>query len=99
MSSYMMQRNPSAFPNPDHFDPTRWMDQTTTCERERCLVYFSRDRDLAQCELYVALGTLFRRFEDLRPLDGEGFPASDYPDQPKFQVIGGGNVEGSFIYL
>ena len=43
--------------------------------REKCLVPFSRGsracigQDLARSELYIMLGTLFRRFDDLVPYD------------------------------
>lgn len=71
----MMHRNEEAFPSPDTFDPTRWTNPATVRARERCLVSFSRGsrtcigQNLALCELYVTLGTLFRRFENLKPFD------------------------------
>lgn len=71
----MMHRNPEAFPSPDTFDPTRWMDPNTVRAREKCLVTFSRGsrtcigQNLASCELYVTIGTLFRRFENLVAYD------------------------------
>ncbi|KAH8887271.1 cytochrome P450 [Thozetella sp. PMI_491] len=75
MSSWMMHRDPDAFPLPDIFDPMRWMDPATVRTREKCLVSFSRGsrscigQNLAMCELYVTIGTLFRRFEKLKPVD------------------------------
>ncbi|KAH6893038.1 cytochrome P450 [Thelonectria olida] len=113
MSSWMMHHNADAFPNADVFDPTRWTDPSTFHERDKCLIPFSRGRrmcigrDLAWCELYVTLGTLFRRFEDLRPFGvtpedmvyGDYFSAFHPPDRPRFQVVGGGNIEDSFIYV
>jgi cytochrome P450 len=75
MSSYLQHRNPEAFPEPSKFDPTRWINQPPEVMRlmEKCFVPFSRGsrmcigQNLAMCELYVTLGTLFRRFDDLRP--------------------------------
>lgn len=72
-----MHRNTEAFPSPDIFDPSRWTrtDPNTFRTREKCLVSFSRGsrtcigQNLALCELYVTLGTLFRRFEDLELFD------------------------------
>jgi len=55
--------------------PARWTDPDALRVREKCLVSFSRGsracigQNLAMCELYVTLGTLFRRFEDLKPFD------------------------------
>ena len=70
-----MHRNTEAFPDPDVFDPTRWTDASALREREKCLVPFSRGsracigQNLALCELYVTLGTLFRQFDDLAAFD------------------------------
>ncbi|KAL5319155.1 hypothetical protein ACEPPN_012204 [Leptodophora sp. 'Broadleaf-Isolate-01'] len=77
MSSWIMHRNQDTFPSPDTFDPTRWMDpdQAVVRAREKRLVPFSRGsracigQNLALCELYVTLGTLFRRFDDLAAFD------------------------------
>jgi cytochrome P450 len=73
----MMHRNQDAFPSPDTFDTTRWTDpdQAAVRAREKCLVPFSRGsrtcigQNLALCELYVMLGTLFRRFDNLDAFD------------------------------
>jgi cytochrome P450 len=70
----MLHRNSDAFPEPTRFDPTRWIDQPAEVAkaRERCFVPFSRGsrmcigQNLAMCELYVTLGTLFRRFDGLQ---------------------------------
>ncbi|KAK4445417.1 cytochrome P450 [Podospora aff. communis PSN243] len=75
MSSWMMHRNEEAFPSPDVFDPTRWTNPRTLRAREKCLVGFSRGsracigQNLALCELYVTLGTLFRHFDNLEPFE------------------------------
>lgn len=71
MSTYLMHRKPDVFPDPDTFDPARWINQPPEVlrARERCFVPFTRGsrtclgQNLAMCELYVALGTLFRRYE------------------------------------
>jgi cytochrome P450 len=71
----MMHRNRDAFPFPDTFDPTRWTNPALARTREKCLVPFSRGsrtcigQNLAVCELYVMLGTLFRRFDSLAAWD------------------------------
>lgn len=73
----MQHRNEAAFPNPTKFDPDRWLRSSTAEEKEqlrlmeKCFVPFSRGprscigQNLAMCELYVSLGTLFRRFHNL----------------------------------
>lgn len=74
-----MHRHPRAFPDPDQFDPTRWLDPDTEAVRyrERLLVPFSRGsrtcigQELAKCELYVTLGTLFHCCHDLKIWDFE----------------------------
>jgi cytochrome P450 len=103
MSSWMMHHNIDAFPDPEVFDPDRWTDPTTFHERDKCLVPFSRGRrmcvgmNLAWCELYVTLGTLFRQFETLEAFNvgdedmvyQEYFSAFHPPDKRKFQVVVG----------
>jgi cytochrome P450 len=72
-----MHRNEEVFPSPDTFDPTRWTDPDIQAvhAREKCLVPFSRGsrscigQNLAMCELYVFLGTFFRRFDKLVACD------------------------------
>jgi len=74
MSSWTMHRNPVVFPDPDVFDPSRWMSGDVRA-REKCLVTFSRGsrmcigQNLAMCELHVTLGNLFRKFERLQAVD------------------------------
>lgn len=103
MSSYMMHRNAEAFPDPDVFDPDRWMDPERFHERDKYLVPFSRGRrmcvgiNLAWCELYVTLGTLFRRFGDLTCFDvgdedmiyQEYFSAFHPPEKRRLRVTVG----------
>ncbi|KAK5655705.1 hypothetical protein OQA88_5638 [Cercophora sp. LCS_1] len=71
MSSYLMHRDATAFPNPDTFDPTRWLDDDSDVVRfrERSSTPFSRGsrarlgQPLALCEIYLTVGTLFHWFE------------------------------------
>ena len=69
MSSWLMHRNPAVFPDPMTFDPERWtasLEQTRHLEHH--LVAFGRGQrqcvgmPLAYSEMYVTLGSLFRRF-------------------------------------
>lgn len=70
MSSWMMHRDPTVFPDPMRFDPQRWLVSTEESQRLlRNMVPFGRGSrqcvgmPLAYAELYIALGTFFRRFE------------------------------------
>jgi cytochrome P450 len=72
MSSWMMHRDPIAFPDPDRFDPTRWtVKDEFSSWRERCLVSFSSGsracigQELAKVELYCTIAAIFRRFNNL----------------------------------
>ena len=69
MSSWLMHRNPEIFPNPMTFDPERWMQGAEQFHHlEHHMVPFGRGSrqcvgmPLAYSELYVTLGSLFRRF-------------------------------------
>lgn len=100
MSAYMMHRNPEYFPNPDTFDPERWTDPVAARRLDKYLVPFSKGQrqcigmPLAYCEIYVTLGTLFRRHQNLEamPLSEEDLVLEDYfaPHPPvgakKFRV-------------
>src|SRR5262245_288515 len=102
MSSYMMHRNKDVFPDPATFDPSRWINDAPEIirSREKCLVPFSRGQrmcigqNLAMCELYVTLGSLFRRFEHLQtpylgPLTYLDYFTAYHPDDfPKLKVTG-----------
>jgi len=86
MSSYMMHRNKHVFPDPTTFDPGRWIsgDPEVIKLREKNLAPFSRGQrmcigqNLAMCEIYVTLGTLFRRFEHLTAPDVGPLTYVDY---------------------
>jgi cytochrome P450 len=69
MSSWMMHRDPDVFHDPMKFDPGRWLKSSEEFRRlDRNMVPFGRGTrqcvgmPLAYCELYVTMGTLFRRF-------------------------------------
>lgn len=70
-----MHRHPAIFPDPDKFDPQRWMDPGEARRLDKYFTAFSKGNrmcigmNLAMCELYVTVGHLFRRFSDLRSLD------------------------------
>ncbi|DAA74422.1 TPA_exp: putative Cytochrome P450 pisatin demethylase [Trichophyton benhamiae CBS 112371] len=42
MSSWTMHRNQDIFPDPDKFDPSRWLDPKVSAELEKYLVAFSK---------------------------------------------------------
>ncbi len=76
MSAYILHRDETIFPDPEKFDPTRWIGPPDVLyARDHSLVSFSRGsrmcigQNLAMCEMYVTLGMLFRRFEGLKPYD------------------------------
>ncbi|GME38129.1 Benzoate 4-monooxygenase cytochrome p450 protein [Neofusicoccum parvum] len=71
MSSWLMHRNEDVFPDPMKFDPARWLNPENSRRLDRYLVAFGKGSrqcvgmPLAYCELYVTLGTFFRRFSDM----------------------------------
>ncbi|OCK89514.1 benzoate 4-monooxygenase cytochrome P450 [Cenococcum geophilum 1.58] len=66
MSSWMMHRNEKIFPDAMKFKPERWLDPADSRRLEKHMVPFGRGTRQSYCELYVTLGTLFRRFDSLR---------------------------------
>ncbi|EME41071.1 hypothetical protein DOTSEDRAFT_178435 [Dothistroma septosporum NZE10] len=69
MSSWMMHRDPAVFPSPNTFSPERWLVSDAESRRlDHNMVPFGRGSrqcigmPLAYTELYVTLGTLFRKF-------------------------------------
>lgn len=86
MSAWMIHRNEDAFPDPGKFDPERWLGKSPEELRfmEKCYIPFSRGsrsclgQNLAMCELYVGLGTIFRRFDNLTAPDVGELTYIDY---------------------
>ncbi|RAH75643.1 cytochrome P450 [Aspergillus aculeatinus CBS 121060] len=69
-SSYLMHRNVTIFPDPERFDPERWLDGSEQDRRlTRYLSPFTRGSrmclgiNLAYVELYLAIAHLVRRFD------------------------------------
>jgi len=104
MSNWLMHRHPLAFPDPDIFDPERWLDPSEARYRDKFLTSFGRGnrmcigQPLAMCELYVTIGQLFRKFDDLEAPDigPEDLVYEDYvspfhpPHARNFEVIRSG---------
>jgi cytochrome P450 len=62
-----------AFPEPETFNPNRWIGPPDEVRaRERCLVPFGRGsrncvgQNLAMCQMYYTLGTIFHCFDNLQ---------------------------------
>ncbi|KAE8336194.1 hypothetical protein BDV24DRAFT_142415 [Aspergillus arachidicola] len=69
-SIYFMHMDPTVFPNPDSFNPERWLEASSKGERlTKFLVPFSKGSriclgmNLAYSELYQMFATLVRRFD------------------------------------
>ncbi|KAK7473102.1 hypothetical protein VKT23_001203 [Stygiomarasmius scandens] len=68
MSCVFLHKNPAIFEDPETFSPDRWMNPGSK-ELENYLVPFSKGPriclgiNLAWCELYLILGTFFRRLD------------------------------------
>jgi len=72
-SSYMVHTNPTIYPSPMTFDPSRWLPSSSGGKKEqlgsRYLVAFSKGSrgcigvNLAYAELYYTLAILHRRFD------------------------------------
>ncbi|PWY77056.1 cytochrome P450 [Aspergillus heteromorphus CBS 117.55] len=80
--SYFVHRNPAIFPDPERFDPERWIQAAERGDNlTRYLVPFTRGSricvgmNLANAELYMTLASVVRRFDlelcDTRPEDME----------------------------
>jgi cytochrome P450 len=77
MSTWLMHQDENTFPDPKKYDPERWLNPEAVKQLEKYVVPFSRGSrsclgmNLAYEELYVTLGTFFRRFDNL-VVDGTG---------------------------
>lgn len=75
MSSRLMHLDADTFSDPTAFRPERWLNTVEERKMERNLVPFSRGNricigmHLAYMELYVSMGTMFRKFDNLRLLE------------------------------
>jgi len=86
MSSWMLHQDENYFPNALEFNPGRWANIADVRRMEKAFVPFGKGSRicvgmlLAYCELYVTIGTLFRRFENLRgnELSAEDLVYDDY---------------------
>lgn len=86
MSSWILQQDEHYFPEPKTFDPGRWADPKEAQRFERAFIPFGKGSracagmNLAYCELYVVIGTMFRRFPNLagNRLTAEDLVYEDY---------------------
>jgi pentalenene oxygenase len=66
-SPYLLHHDPSSFPDPERFDPDRWLPGNPTAEQRRALIPFSAGNrkclgdEFAMVETTVALATLAGR--------------------------------------
>jgi len=71
MTSVLMHSNPTVFPSPEKFRPERWLEKRPegASPLDRYMVSFTKGSRqcvgmaLAKAELYLALATVFRRYE------------------------------------
>jgi cytochrome P450 len=70
MQCYTTQRDPIAFPNPNKFDPTRWMEpNVVSSEMKELFMPFSKGsraclgKSLAMMELKLITAALLRSYE------------------------------------
>jgi len=67
MTSIFMHDNPENFPNPEVFDPSRWLNADSERRLDRYLVNFSKGTrsclgiNLARAEIYLTLAAVFHR--------------------------------------
>jgi len=70
MSSVHIHQDPTIFPDPMAFKPSRWLEQNSDRPLERYLVNFSKGNrscigiNLAKAEIYLTLATVFRKYEE-----------------------------------
>lgn len=69
MTSIFMHDNPEHFPNPEVFDPNRWLNADSERRLGKYLVNFSKGTrsclgmNLAKAEIYLTLAAVFHRFD------------------------------------
>ncbi|KAL2074104.1 hypothetical protein VTL71DRAFT_7882 [Oculimacula yallundae] len=109
MSSWMQHQDEHYFPNALEFSPDRWLDPIEARRIDKAFVSFGKGSrgcvglNLAYCELYVSLGTLFRRYDKLlsNTLSKEDWEYDDYfsgyprPGSTKFHVTARGEGRNS----
>lgn len=90
MTTWLMHRDPLAFPHPTVFNPDRWINISDPGQRaamDKHMAAFSRGarsclgQQLATAETYLALGILFWHFDDLYihpPLSEKDMELVDY---------------------
>ncbi|KAL2863990.1 cytochrome P450 [Aspergillus lucknowensis] len=72
MSPWTVNYNDSIFPNPEEFNPSRWIDPVQSKTMDKYLFSFGKGStqcigmSLAYSELYIVLGRFFRTFRDLK---------------------------------
>ncbi|KAL8927557.1 MAG: hypothetical protein Q9208_002362 [Pyrenodesmia sp. 3 TL-2023] len=64
MTSIMMHNSPDHFPNPEHFEPERWLGPNAAPLRKYIVAFSKGSRqclgmNLAYCELYLTLAAVF----------------------------------------
>jgi len=85
MSLWVLHRDPTIFIEPEKFNPDRWLNPDSP-GLDKYLVPFGKGAriclgmSLAYCELYVTLGTIFRRYGmlGLSEMGKEDFHRLDY---------------------
>ncbi|KAI1810301.1 cytochrome P450 monooxygenase-like protein [Poronia punctata] len=86
MSPWTLHHNEEYFSNPTKFDPERWEKPEQAQYQERSFIPFGKGSracvgiNLAYSELYIVIGTLFRRFPNLvgNVLTAEDVAYDDY---------------------
>ncbi|KAL4907431.1 hypothetical protein BDW74DRAFT_124287 [Aspergillus multicolor] len=72
MSAWIMHHNENIYPDPERFNPGRWLDPSQAKVGERYLFSFGKGTrgcvgmSLAYCELDVTIGGIFCQFDNLR---------------------------------